>query len=106
MPLDIEKRSLQELSYALSRADDAALIQQFLVSLLTKAEVSEVALRWALVRLIEQGVSQRKIAQDLGLSLCKITRGSKELKKPGSPFKKMIDIFKENEEALSSPAMR
>jgi len=39
-------------------------------------------------------MSQRNIAKDLGLSLCNITRGSKELKKEDSPFAVMIEEYK------------
>ena len=84
--------SLKELSKAFSRADDENLIYNFLECLLTKNELSEVASRWALVQMLDQGTSQRKIASELGLSLCKITRGSKELQKEESAFKKMIDL--------------
>ena len=83
--------SLKELSTAFSRTDDSKLIYNFLECLLTKNELSEVASRWALVKMLDQGMSQRKIASQLGLSLCKITRGSKELQKDDSAFKKMID---------------
>ncbi len=85
---------LEELSLALSRADDPVLIREFLQSLLTPNEVQEVSFRWALVSLIEEGMSQRNIAKKLGLSLCKITRGSKELQKEDSPFAAMIDIYR------------
>ena len=86
---------LEELSLALSRADDPRLIRDFLQSLLTPNEVQEVSFRWALVTLIDEGMSQRNIAKKLGLSLCKITRGSKELQKEASPFAAMIDIYRE-----------
>ncbi|RKX80033.1 MAG: transcriptional regulator [Spirochaetes bacterium] len=86
--------ALKELSLALAKTDDEELIERFLKSLLTKYELSEISSRWALVRLIDEGISQRKIAQKLGLSLCKITRGSKELKKKDSAFKKLIDRYK------------
>jgi TrpR family trp operon transcriptional repressor len=38
---------------------------------------------------------QRKIAEELGLSLCKITRGSRELKKEGSAFRVLLDRLEE-----------
>jgi len=60
----------------------------------TPQEYSAVASRWALVRLLDSGMTQRKISETLGLSLCKITRGSKEMKKEQSSFRKMIDIYK------------
>jgi TrpR family trp operon transcriptional repressor len=44
------------------------------------------------VKLLDHGMSQRKISNQLKLSLCKITRGSKELKKKSSVFKYMIDV--------------
>ena len=47
------------------------------------------------MKLLHDGMSQRKIADRLGLSLCKITRGSRELKKAHSPFKAMIEKHKE-----------
>jgi len=90
MTVQEEEQAVKELSRALALCDDPQLIVRFLNSLLTENEISEVASRWALVRLIDQGISQRKISSELGLSLCKITRGSKELKKKDSPFKKMI----------------
>ena len=83
-------KAVREMSYALSKTDDADLIEDFLSSLLTEYELDEVGKRWALVKLIDEGMSQRNISKELGLSLCKITRGSKELKKPNSSFKKMI----------------
>ena len=89
-------RALGELSVALSRTDDPELILNFLRSILTEYELTEVAARWALVRLIDDGSTQRNIAKDLGLSLCKITRGSKELKKDNSAFARMIELYKES----------
>ena len=84
----------KELIEALCRNDDPVLMASFLESLLTEYEIDEVTKRWALVRLLDEGVSQRNIAKGLGLSLCKITRGSKELKKDDSPFARMISDFK------------
>jgi len=90
---DIDTAPLNELSKALAAADDPALIKSFLESLLTENEVADISSRWTLVRLIDRGMSQRSISRELGLSLCKITRGSKELKKEDSPFRKMIEIL-------------
>jgi len=86
------RNNLKELSEAFSKSGDQQLIYNFLECLLTKNELSEVASRWALVKMLDDGMSQRKIASELGLSLCKITRGSKELQKTDSAFKKMIDL--------------
>jgi TrpR family trp operon transcriptional repressor len=84
--------NIEEMSKALSKAKDPALIADFFHSLLTTSEVDEVAKRWALVKDLAKGKPQREIAANLGLSLCKITRGSRELKKPDSSFKRMLTI--------------
>jgi TrpR family trp operon transcriptional repressor len=89
----LKLKAFEELSTALSRAQDPALIGDFLKCLLTPSELQEVSSRWALVREIDAGTTQREIARKMGLSLCKITRGSRELKKDHSPFKQMIDIY-------------
>ena len=84
------KKNITELSKALSRASDANLIKDFLYCLLTPAEIADVAARWALVKALKQKIPQREIARDLGISLCKITRGSKELKKADSAFARIF----------------
>ncbi len=90
----INETAMQELSETLAACTDPLLIEDFLKSLLTVSESAGVANRWALVRLLDEGMSQRNIAKELGLSLCNITRGSKELKKDDSPFAVMIGEYK------------
>jgi len=82
--------NLTELSSALAGTDDPGLIRDFLHCLLTPAEIADIAARWALVKELKRRTPQREIAKDLGISLCKITRGSRELKKPGSAFQRML----------------
>jgi TrpR family transcriptional regulator, trp operon repressor len=89
-----ENHPLGELAAALAVCDDPHMIEEFLTGLFTAAEVREMGKRWALVRLLDNGMSQRNIAKNLNLSLCKITRGSKELKKEASAFQKMIELYK------------
>ena len=82
--------NLKELASLLARTEDKELIEAFFRELLTPAETADIAARWALVKALEQKTPQRAIAKNLGLSLCKITRGSRELKKPDSAFKRML----------------
>lgn len=93
---DVDPTPLNELAAALAQADDPQLIKAFLESLLTENEVTDISSRWTLVRLIERGMSQRTISKELGLSLCKITRGSRELKKDESPFAHMIRLYQQS----------
>ena len=83
--------NLKELSLTLSRVKDSVLIEEFLECLLTPAEIADVAGRWALVKALREKTSQREIAKDLGVSLCKITRGSRELKKDNSAFARILE---------------
>ena len=58
-------------------------LSDFLDELLTVAERRDIALRWMVLKRLSSGETQRNIADVLGMSLCKITRGSKMLKQNG-----------------------
>lgn len=81
-----------EMADALAETGDSRLIKDFLHCLLTPAELADIAARWALVKALQEKKTQREIARDLGVSLCKITRGSRELKKKGSAFRQIIQV--------------
>jgi TrpR family trp operon transcriptional repressor len=83
-------QNLAELARILAETGDAGLIERFFRNILTPAETADIAGRWALVKALNKKVPQREIAKNLGISLCKITRGSRELKKPGSAFQPML----------------
>ncbi len=84
--------SFDELSRVLAATGDQGLVKAFLTSLLTPSERLDIAARWELVNRINLGETQRRVAQELGVSLCKITRGSRELKKTDSAFKAMLQV--------------
>ena len=83
--------TIRDIARLLAGIDDEQLLTEFLTELLTPAEVRRIEQRWELVKLLEEGMSQREIARRLGISLCNITRGSRELKKPGSAFRTILD---------------
>lgn len=62
----------------------------FLSEILTQAELHDLSLRWELMRRLDNAQPQRQIAEQLGVSLCKITRGAKILKKPESVSKYLL----------------
>lgn len=90
------EENIAELSAALAAVKDGNLVNNFLHSLLTPSEIKDIAARWALIKALDQKVPQREIAKTLGLSLCKITRGSKEMKNPNEPFQKMLAVHRKN----------
>lgn len=86
---------INEIALVLAKTDDEVVVAEFLKSILTPKELEEVSSRWELVKMLMEGMSQRGISEKLGLSLCKITRGSKELKKDPSYFRQMIEKYSE-----------
>lgn len=81
--------ALRDLAAALAPLGADELHEVF-YALLTPPEREKIALRWKLVCMLEQGNTQRAIASELGISLCKITRGSHELKYGPEAFRKAI----------------
>jgi len=84
---------MEELCRVLAKTDDRKLLESFFSCLLTPAEKADIAARWALVKALRDGKPQREIAKNLGISLCKITRGSRELKTPGSGFRRILAVL-------------
>ena len=87
------RRQIGELCRVLAETRDRELLESFFACLLTPAETADIASRWALVKALREGRPQREIARTLGISLCKITRGSRELKKPGSAFQRILSVL-------------
>ncbi len=79
-----------ELAAAVARLRGGAEAERFLEELFTPSECVELSKRWALMRELLAGKSQRAIARELGLSLCKITRGAKYVRDAESPFRRAV----------------
>jgi TrpR family transcriptional regulator, trp operon repressor len=82
---------VRQVARTLASIDDEDLMLELLEELLTPTELRRIEQRWQLVQLLEEGLSQREIARRLGISLCNITRGSRELKKPDSAFRQIME---------------
>lgn len=70
---------------------DKEELEQLFDELLTPRELSDLYMRWQLMKELHEGNTQRSIAAKHRISLCKITRGSKILKGGGSMVKKILD---------------
>lgn len=81
---------LDEICSVLCEIQDAGQMRRFLEEILTPAERNDLALRWELMRRLMNGDAQRQIAEDLGVSLCKITRGARILKQNDSVSKQHL----------------
>ena len=80
----------QELLKVISSIKDLDELDQFLKEIFTPAELDDISLRWKLLKDLHKGMTQRKIAEKYGISLCKITRGSKVLKNENSMVLKAL----------------
>lgn len=78
------------LPQIVAQIDDPKLAKQFLEDILTPSEREEIALRLKLLKMLMDGVPQREIAKRLGISLCKITRGSAVLKYGKGSVRKLL----------------
>ncbi|MBN1893290.1 transcriptional regulator [bacterium] len=79
-----------EIVKVLSGIRDEASMGRFLEEILTPAEIHDLSLRWELMKRLKKNMPQRRIAQELGISLCKITRGAKIIHDPRSVTNRIL----------------
>lgn len=82
--------NLKELYEIFAKTTSAKDMAKLFNEILTSTELADVDLRWRLMKKLAIGEPQRKIAEELKISLCKITRGSKILKDKNSIFRKIL----------------
>ena len=76
----IPKRYTEELLDILQKsAKSPAFLDGFLHDLLTPGEYDALAIRWQIVKLLADGLTQREITERLHISIATVTRGSREL---------------------------
>lgn len=84
-------KTRRELQKVFAEITDAREMAAFFEEIFTPRELKDLELRWELLKELHSGQTQRSIAAKHKISLCKITRGSKVLKKQGSVTKKLLD---------------
>ena len=90
-----KEETLKELCKLFVKIEDEKLMYDFFGCLFTPTELTDFAKRWCLVKELNNGTTQREIAKKYNMSLCNITRGSREMKKEDSAFKKVLKILEE-----------
>lgn len=73
------KQDFHELWRLFASVRSAEEAEILLTDLLTPAERRKIAKRWEELKLLAKGMPQRQIAGKLGVSISKITRGSRVL---------------------------
>ncbi|MBX7191874.1 MAG: trp operon repressor [Sandaracinaceae bacterium] len=85
--------SLTDLASVLARLDDPQAIERFLEDLLTPAEIVAVTERWAIVRQLAAGKSQREVALALDVSITTVTRGNRQLQHGAGGFTHALSLL-------------
>lgn len=84
-----------ELVEILTGIKNKKIMLDFLADLLTPAELNDVITRWQIIKQLNAGVHQRDIANNLKVSIAKITRGSRELLDKHGGFGQMLKLQKQ-----------
>ena len=88
--------NLSEIIEIFSNTTDRREMRSLFEDMFTDAELVDLAKRWYIFKELYKGTPQRRIAKDMEVSLCKITRGSKTLKRDDSVIKRVLsDIYDE-----------
>lgn len=66
------------------------LFSALLDDILTPKELLDLATRWQITKRLFSGMAQRKISKDLGVSISKITRGSRVLRDKNCGLAKIL----------------
>lgn len=87
----MKKLVSHHLVQVLCDISESETMSAFLREILTPAELRALGFRWEICRLLLKGLPQREIARKLRVSLCNITRGSKELHKKNSIIRTILE---------------
>lgn len=83
-------RNLSELAEVFAGIDESGDMLLFFDEIFTASERRDISLRWQSMKLLRAGLSQRKVSERLGISLCKVTRGARVLKDRNSFTNKIL----------------
>lgn len=84
---------MELLAYILASETNEEFFNELLMELFTKDEREMIFQRLKIVTLLKKRIPQYEIAKMLNASLCSITRGAKELKKPNSALSFIVEKY-------------
>jgi len=80
MNSNITKENIFEIANLIKSLKTEKDIHDFMLEILTKSELETLSKRWCILKKLSSGSTQREIAKEYNVSLCKVTRGAKILK--------------------------
>ena len=96
---------MELLAYILAMETNDEILKELLMELFSKDERDMIWQRLKIVTLLKKKIPQYEIAKILNASLCSITRGAKELKKPNSALSTIVDKYLINNEEVMGRIM-
>jgi len=84
------KESIETITNILWRIKDQKDLSEILEDLLTPGELTDIADRITILRLLKAGKSQRDIAGELGISVTTVSRGNRVLQYGGQSIHKYL----------------
>lgn len=82
-----------DLLRVLAHLDDPTEVAQLLGDLLTPSEHGALSERWAIVKLLASGASQRSVRDTVGCSVTTVSRGSRQLQYGEGGFARAFDVL-------------
>lgn len=77
------RRLPPDLLLALARLDDPRAIERALQDLLAESEIRSIRERWAIVKLLREGLTQRAVRDAVGCSIATVSRGAALVRRGG-----------------------
>ena len=78
----------------LKAGSDTKLMLEFLQDMMTPSEFDKLAVRWQIIKRLNNGDTHREIAGELGIGISTVTRGARELRNKKGGFALMLDKMK------------
>ena len=103
MVTDWRTPDTEALVDAILRLDDREAALRFLRDLCTLGELHDMAQRWAVVRLLDEGLHYADISRQTGASTATITRIASWLNHGEGGYREMLDRVKANTRGVEYP---
>ena len=71
---------MNEIAELITNLKTQEEVCKFFAEIFTPAEIKTLSKRWRILKSLSQNETQREIAKNYNVSLCKVTRGAKILK--------------------------
>lgn len=90
----MSKDALGAVEALLAACESSRERRELLADLFTESELVDLAERWEIVRRLLDGVPQRTIQKEVGVSISLVTRASNALKGRGRGFRRIYEKTK------------